>query len=134
MKKLLAVLLIILISLMIIGCKADTKGGQRQEVTINMPKDDTVNGYRTESVIGNIGDTVSANKVAVESNKATSSSKTQKPSSNVLIQYCANTNSKTFHKSECGSAKNLNEENKYITSNRQELVEDGYAPCKKCNP
>ena len=132
MKKLLIISLIFLIPLTLIGCASGTAEEQREEVTINMPKDDTVNGYRTKPVTDDSGDIVSADRVGVEDNKATA--KSQNSTSDKSIQYCANTSSKTFHKADCGSVKNLKEENKYLTSNRDELLKDGYTPCKKCNP
>ncbi len=48
--------------------------------------------------------------------------------------FVANTDSKTFHKSTCGSAKIIKESNKYSTSNRQELIDSGYSPCQRCKP
>ena len=132
MKKLLIILLILLIPLSLVGCSLNTETESHAEIIINMPTDNTVNGYRTESVVNDEKDTIPTDKVGVESKKPTSEIKT--PDVTKPIQYCANINSKTFHKTYCGSAKNLKEENKYITSNRQELIEDGYIPCKKCNP
>ncbi len=137
MKKLLVVLLIIGVSVLPVGCKENTADKNRSEVTINSPTDDTVNGYRLGAPKVNSKDSVSADRVTVES-KASSIPKTasdsEMPSDTVNIQYCANTKSLVFHKTTCGSAKNTKEENKYITDNREELITDGYTPCKKCNP
>lgn len=135
LRKSLSILLIVLVLLIPIGCESITLTESRAEIKINMPKDDTVNGYRTESVAVNNSNTIPADKVGVESQKPSKTSSEVKGSSFAEhIQYCANTNSKIFHKTDCGSAKNLKEENKYITSNREELMLDGYTPCKKCNP
>ena len=134
LKKSLSILLIVLILLIPIGCSSNNTTESRDEIKINMPKDNTVNGYRTKPILDDNGNIVSADRVGVESSKSPSTSKTQAPSFNEQIQYCVNINSKTFHKTDCGSAKNLKEENKYITSNRDELINDGYNPCKKCNP
>ena len=136
MKKLLIILLILLIPLSLVGCSSGTETESRAEIVINMPTDNTVNGYRTESVVKDEKDTIPTNKVGVESKKpsANSSTESKPPIVTEPVQYCANINSKTFHKTDCGSAKNLKEENKYITSNREELINDGYTPCKKCNP
>lgn len=48
--------------------------------------------------------------------------------------YYANKNSKKFHKADCKSVKLIKEENLYITSSREELINSGYSPCKNCNP
>ncbi len=48
--------------------------------------------------------------------------------------YCANQNTKKFHKSTCGSAKTIKETNLYTTTNRDELINEGYEPCLRCHP
>lgn len=136
MKKLLIILSVFLITLSLVGCSLNTETESREEIIINLPTDNTVNGYRTEIVIENDKNTVPADKVAVESKKSSSTASSEDKRSDVTepVQYCANINSKTFHKSDCGSVKKLKDENKYFTSNRDELISDGYTPCKKCNP
>ena len=59
------------------------------------------------------------------SNK-TSSSKTT---------YVCNTNTKKFHYPSCRSVKLIKDENyDEYTGDRDDLIEDGYDPCKNCNP
>ena len=49
--------------------------------------------------------------------------------------YIVNTNSGKFHLESCNGAKRIKEENRQeYTGARQELIEDGYQPCKTCNP
>lgn len=48
--------------------------------------------------------------------------------------YYANKNTKKFHKSTCGSAKLIKDTNLYTTTSRDELINDGYVPCARCNP
>ena len=50
-------------------------------------------------------------------------------------EYILNTNSKKFHRKDCGLSKDIKEHNK-ATSNksRDELINSGYSPCKNCNP
>lgn len=49
--------------------------------------------------------------------------------------YIVNTNSGKFHLESCSGAKRIREENrKEYTGTRQELIEEGYQPCKMCNP
>lgn len=51
--------------------------------------------------------------------------------------YICNTNSKTFHKPTCSYAQKINDANKVIfdsDDDRQEIINQGYTPCKSCNP
>lgn len=56
-------------------------------------------------------------------------------SANSKVEYILNTNSKKFHKPSCSSASSIKSENKEIyTGSRDDLIAQGYDPCKKCNP
>lgn len=49
--------------------------------------------------------------------------------------YVLNTNTKKFHKPSCSSVKQMKEKNKRtVTSTRQAIMEQGYAPCQRCKP
>lgn len=49
--------------------------------------------------------------------------------------YILNTNTKKFHLKSCSSAKNLPDKNREeYSGNRNDLISEGYEPCKKCNP
>ena len=51
------------------------------------------------------------------------------------INYIANTNTKKFHLPDCSSVRDMKEENKWLFSGtRDALIEQGYQPCKRCNP
>lgn len=51
------------------------------------------------------------------------------------ITYVLNMNSMKFHKPGCDSVKEMKEKNrKDVTLSRDEVVELGYKPCKRCNP
>lgn len=50
-------------------------------------------------------------------------------------QYVLNTNTGKFHQPDCGSVKKMADKNKRISDKtREELIEEGYEPCKNCNP
>lgn len=50
-------------------------------------------------------------------------------------EYIANKNTKKFHYPYCKSVKQMKEKNKeYRTCTRDELIREGYVPCKNCNP
>ena len=49
--------------------------------------------------------------------------------------YVLNTNTKKFHRPQCSSVDQMKEKNRQdSTKSREELVEEGYTPCKRCNP
>ena len=49
--------------------------------------------------------------------------------------YVLNTNKKKFHRPDCGSVSEMKEKNKrYYTGSREEIIAQGYDPCKRCNP
>lgn len=50
-------------------------------------------------------------------------------------EYILNTNTKKFHYPSCSSVKQMKESNKKeYTGSRDDLIAQGYDPCKKCNP
>lgn len=49
--------------------------------------------------------------------------------------YVLNTNTKKFHRPSCGSVSTIKDGNRQdYTGSRQDLINQGYEPCKKCNP
>lgn len=48
--------------------------------------------------------------------------------------YIGNKNSMKFHLSSCESANTMKEKNKVYFNTREEAINDGYIPCKSCNP
>ena len=69
---------------------------------------------------------VSTKKIA----EAESTPRTQPASS-----YIANKNTKKFHYPSCSSVDDMKEKNKlYFNGSRDELIGQGYIPCKRCNP
>lgn len=54
---------------------------------------------------------------------------------NVEHTYILNTNTKKFHLPSCSSVNQMKESNKQTyTGSRDDLISQGYDPCKKCNP
>lgn len=57
------------------------------------------------------------------------------PEENVGQQYILNTNTKKFHYPYCNSVNQMKEKNKReYTGTRDEVISQGYAACKNCNP
>ncbi|MCR5670992.1 MAG: DNA/RNA non-specific endonuclease [Butyrivibrio sp.] len=53
----------------------------------------------------------------------------------VSSSYIANKNTKKFHYPSCSSVGDMKEKNKlYFEGSRDELIDQGYVPCKRCNP
>lgn len=49
--------------------------------------------------------------------------------------YVLNANTKKFHRPSCGSVSTIKDSNRQdYTGQRQDLINQGYEPCKKCNP
>lgn len=49
--------------------------------------------------------------------------------------YILNTNTKKFHKPSCSSVEQMKESNKQeYTGSREDVINQGYEPCKRCNP
>ena len=107
MKKLFCAL--ILVMLILTGCKTAAPNKNTSDFKIIFPTDNTVNGYREPQA---------------------ESSDIQ----NSVISYYANTKTYKFHFSDCVYAQKTTEENLLITNTREELITEGYSPCKKCNP
>ena len=71
----------------------------------------------------------SAGSSASSKTAAQSSTKTSE------ISYVLNTNTKKFHRASCRSVAKMSEKNKKTsTQSRDEIIAEGYTPCKICNP
>jgi methylphosphotriester-DNA--protein-cysteine methyltransferase len=56
-------------------------------------------------------------------------------SETVSYKYVKNTSSHKFHLSGCDSVKDMKEKNKeYSNQSREEIIAEGYKPCKRCTP
>ena len=53
---------------------------------------------------------------------------------NVEVRYTINANTGKFHKASCSSVSKMSEGNKVFFSSRNQAVNQGYVPCKLCNP
>ena len=116
MKRIFQILLIVALILSLCACSDKNENTSvNSESIIVFPTGemkDTVNGYRTESSTITSDDT----------------------SSTYQGNFVANTSTKKFHKSSCHYAQNLDKNKALVTTNRDELSNAGYLPCKVCNP
>ena len=132
MKRIFILMVCIFAAVLMSACNSRDNISAKADVEINMPRDDSVNGYRTETPSGSDNTVVSADSVEVD----TGASYESKTSSAVTGTgtYCVNKNSKVFHKSDCKSVSIMKEENRLYFDDRQQAVENGYTPCQNCNP
>ncbi|MCM1327434.1 MAG: DNA/RNA non-specific endonuclease [Bacteroidales bacterium] len=73
----------------------------------------------------------------VQTEPSASESSISEPSVSELqgMTYILNTNTKKFHYPSCPSVDQMKEKNKQVfTGNREDVLSQGYAPCKNCNP
>ena len=52
----------------------------------------------------------------------------------MAASYVGNANSKKFHYADCTYAGKMNPANRVAFNTRDEAVNSGYVPCKRCNP
>lgn len=70
----------------------------------------------------------------VVKNNSTKKKEFQEYSQPIVSSYVGNSNSHKFHKSSCGSASKTAPHNRVAFSSRNEAINAGYVPCKRCNP
>ncbi len=146
MRKLLIVFLCLTSVLCLSSCDNNDTAENREPVVINMPKDDSVNGYRTEDTYFEDDLVISDDKVGIDT--APSQNITNKDqvignqtsnvgstiSGNENGAYCANKNSGVFHKAECSSVAKMKQENKVYFESSELAISNGYKPCGRCKP
>ena len=115
------------------GCRqksSATVEPKNQKITVNDPSYKSLDEYKKANA-----DKISAapKAPAAEPQKVTESKETP-PDDGESTGYCANTNTKKFHRMECSSVKKMNPDNMYKTDSREELINAGYTPCSMCDP
>ncbi len=117
----------------VISCGKDNSYGHPHEETLQLLQQQGTTVYRTD-LQGTIHCSTDGNQIAFDTEKETTSTE-MKSDTNVSEGYVLNTRSKKFHLSTCDSVDTISENNKLISEKtREEIIEDGYTPCKKCNP
>ena len=75
-----------------------------------------------------------ATHVADSGSSSTTSHSTSDSSSSGSGSYVGNSNTGKFHVASCSSVDKMSEANKVFFSSRDEAINQGYVPCKRCNP
>ena len=118
---------------MLSGCQAsgnnsdaNTETDSHVKITVNMPSDDTVNGYREEDYVqSGIPDVIPVEDVVPSAPQSSFENS---------ASFIGNSSSHIFHKPDCSSAENMKDGNKVMFASRDEAVAAGYTPCKRCSP
>ena len=118
---------------MLSGCQAagnnsgtNTETDSHVKITVNMPSDDTVNGYREEDYVqSGIPDVIPVEDVVPSAPQSSFENS---------ASFIGNSSSHIFHKPDCSSAENMKDGNKVTFESRDEAVAAGYTPCKRCSP
>lgn len=131
----------------VISCGDGNAYGHPHAQTLNLFRANGVNVYRTDeqgSIIASSDGTQlswncspSTTWVAGEASNASDSTSMQEEAGDVPTAqtYICNTNTKKFHNPSCLSVKQMYEKNKRtVTLTRDEIIAQGYVPCKNCNP
>ena len=125
--------------------KDNTYGHPTQEVLSRL-RDAEVKTFRTD-LQGDVICTSDGKKVTFTTNRNANAevfedigSNSQKPTENQPDKdtgrdYTVNTKSKKFHYPSCSSAQEISAGNRWdFHGTREELIEKGYVPCKRCDP
>ena len=104
-------------------------GNARSESANNTtPKGDAENGQPNQA-------TNAAGSSGTKSPGNAASSEEDSPTSYGSQEYVLNTKSMKFHRPTCSSVDDIADNNKQeATATRDELISEGYSPCKQCNP
>ncbi len=127
----------------VISCGEDNAYGHPHAQTLNLFRANAVEVYRTDEQ-GSIVAVSDGTQISWNCSPSTtwkpgepSDPGFQKKSDNcpTQITYICNTNTKKFHYPSCSSVCQMSGKNKKtVTISRDEVIAQGYAPCKKCNP
>ena len=99
---------------------------------VDTPSQSTV---QSVSAITQNGDSVSNDTVTNKSAVVSEASASEVSFGNSETDtYVINKNTRKFHYASCASCETIKEKNKATGSNRDEIISQGYQPCKRCNP
>ena len=79
-------------------------------------------------------DWADSNTHVADTHSSSSSTSSSHSSSSSSGSYVGNSNTGKFHVSGCSSVSKMSEGNKVFFTNRNDAINQGYVPCKICNP
>lgn len=114
MKKLFVILIcFLLISLSACGT---ANNSSHPDIVVNLPDGNVANGQTS------LPDSISKGNVTIGEPDV------------IVDYYVGSSTTKKFHLKDCTWAQKLKNENKVYFSGYNEFIENGYTPCKTCNP
>ena len=128
-------------SIAIISCGEGNDFGFPTQPVLDRLKDLGVDLYRTD-LHGDIVVRSDGETITVETQKTSDADvfaspvlEPAEPDDGLEHDYVINVKSKKFHKPDCDAVSKMDEKNKKeYHGTRSSLIEDGYAPCKMCDP
>lgn len=120
MKK----VLMLLVALLMLSLSACSNAPQEYEVTEPAPQEESLFTEETQAL-----EEPTVKEVAPVVEQVV-----QEVASIEEVEYIGNANSYKFHEPDCSSVDKMNEENKVFLKSRQEAIDKGFEPCKRCNP
>ncbi len=117
----------------VISCGKDNSYGHPHEETLQLLEQQGTTIYRTD-LQGTIHCSTDGYDIIFDTEKESNEVQTNS-NDNEINGYVLNTSSKKFHSPNCDSVETISKKNKLISNkSREELIEEGYTPCGKCNP
>lgn len=117
----------------VISVGKDNKYGHPTEKTLNRLAQEKIQIFRTD-LQGDITFYSDGENITVETEKNVSNDLSAAVTTNSSA-YVINTNTKKFHIPTCSSVNDMKQKNrKDVNMSRDEVISDGYIPCKRCNP
>lgn len=99
------------------------------------PSETWQTGTKTESSASSQTNNQSQQAVVVTATPTPEITPSQEQQTAAEITYICNTNTKKFHYPSCSSVDQMKDKNKLeTTAGRDEVIAQGYEPCKRCNP
>lgn len=123
----------------VISCGQDNTYGHPRAGFLNLLRAMGVKVFRTDEqgtvVAVSDGENITFNTGSSTSWIAGEPTESEEKEESGNGHYILNTGTKKFHKPDCGSVKKMSDKNKKESNqSREELIAEGYEPCKSCNP
>lgn len=123
----------------VISCEAGNSYGHPHAEVLNRFHSMGIKVFRTDeqgSIIAySDGETITWNASPSESWQAGEPQESSSKEVQTEQGYVLNTNTHKFHRTDCSSVQDISEKNKQFSDkSRNEIIADGYEPCKRCDP
>lgn len=123
----------------VIQCGAGNSYGHPHKETMTKLKERKIQVFRTDQdgtiIARSDGKNIRWETASGRTDRQTTETAAAKESAAASSYYVLNTNSKKFHLPGCSSVQQISDKNKAEwDGTRDDLISQGYAPCKQCNP